>query len=251
MTIPVSTVEPGYLHIVASDFDARPMSYLDQGRRSGYEPDLARLICQQLELEPIWHNTPMADFYAQMQTGNYDVVWFNQAITAERQQWVNFTRPYGLFDEAVLVKQASPVQSAADLSGLRVGGLADSTNLALATTFPAVTIVPYPGSDQVLPEMLEALRQGEIDALIDDELVLVAAAEADPDLRIAFDVATRVPFGIGVQQGNSGLHQAIESALNRCIAEGTLAQLWQRWIPWKPFPFADEIRRAVSMDTNL
>lgn len=234
-----STVEPGYLHVVASDFDARPMSYVERGKRLGYEPELARLICQQLGLELVWHNTPMAEFYPQMQTGCYDVVWFNQAITPERQQWVDFTRPYGLFDEAVLVKAESPVRSPTDLAGLRVGGLADSTNLALATTFPQVTIIPYSGSDQVLPEMLEALRQGEIDALIDDELVLVVAAQADANLRLAFDVPTRVPFGIGVQKGNTSLHQAIELMLNRAIADGTVAQLWDKWIPWKPFPFAN------------
>lgn len=239
MSIP--TVESGYLHIVASDFDARPMSYVEQGVRSGYEPELARLICQQLGLEPVWHNTRMADFYSSMQTGHYDVVWFNQAITPERQQWVDFTRPYGLFDEAVLVRASSSVQSPDELAGLRVGGLADSTNIALAATFADVTIVPYPGSDKVLPEMLAALRQGDIDALIDDELVLLVAAETDPSLRIAFNVPTQVPFGIGVQKGNSELHAAIESTLNHLIATGSVAQLWQQWIPWKPFPFAHEI----------
>jgi polar amino acid transport system substrate-binding protein len=232
-----STIASGYLHVIASDFDARPMSFVKQGKRSGYEPELTRLICQKLGLEPVWHNTPMAAFYTQMQTGRYDVVWFNQAIIPERQHWVDFTRPYGLFDEAVLVKAESLVRSPSDLAGLRVGGLADSTNLALAATFPQVTIVPYPGSDKVLPEMLEALRNGEIEALIDDELVLVVAAQEDANLRIAFDVPTRVPFGIGVQKGNTTLHRAIESTLDRAIADGTVAQLWDKWIPWKPFPF--------------
>jgi polar amino acid transport system substrate-binding protein len=246
-----STVEAGYLHIVTSDFDARPMSYVEEGQRSGYEPELARLVCQQLGLEPIWHNTRMEEFYSSMQTGQYDVVWFNQAITPERQQWVDFTRPYGLFDESVLVKAESPVHAIADLAGLRVGGLADSTNLALAATFPDVTLVPYPGSDQVLPEMLEALRSGEIDALIDDELVLVVAAEDDSTLRLAFNVPTRVPFGIGVQKGNLALHQAINSTLDRLIADGAVAKLWDKWIPWKPFPFVEEIKQPVLTDTAL
>jgi polar amino acid transport system substrate-binding protein len=246
----VSTVESGYLHIVASDFDARPMSYVNQGHRSGYEPELARLVCQKLGLEPIWHNTPMQEFYSSMQTGRYDVVWFNQAITPERQQWVDFTRPYGIFDESVLVKAESPVQSSADLAGLRVGGLADSTNLALAATFPGVTVVPYPGSDKVLPEMLAALRAGEIDALIDDELVLVVAAEDDPTLRLAFNVPTQVPFGIGVQKGNAALHSAIATAIDQLIADGTVATLWETWIPWKPFPFVEEIKQPVLADTT-
>jgi polar amino acid transport system substrate-binding protein len=231
------TVHSGYLHLVASDFDARPMSYVTSNTRSGYEPELARAVCARLGLEPIWHNFPMAEFYTSLQTGAYDAIWFNQAITPERQQWVNFSRPYGLFDEAVLVRKESTAKSAADLAGLRVGGLANSTNIALAASFPDVQTVSYPGSDQVLPEMLAALRSGEIDALIDDELVLVVAAEEDPNLKLAFSVPTRVPFAVGVNKNNPELLTAINATLEDLITDGTMAQLWATWIPWKPFPF--------------
>jgi polar amino acid transport system substrate-binding protein len=231
----LSTIQPGYLHIIASDFDARPMSVVKEVR-TGYEPELARAVCQHLKLEPVWHNVPMADFYTSLQTGKYDVIWFNQAITPERQEWVDFTQPYGLFDEAVLVNADRPIQAPEDLAGLRVGGLADSTNIALAATFPGVETVPYPGSDKVLPEMLEALRSGQIDALIDDELVLLVAADDDPALQIAFSMATQVPFGIGVPKGEADRLSALNQTLDQLIADGTVAKLWAEWIPWKPFP---------------
>jgi polar amino acid transport system substrate-binding protein len=232
-----TTVEPGHLHLIASDFDARPMSRVAAEQRSGYEPALARLVCAELGLVPVWHNTPMQDFYSQIQTGQYDAVWFNQAITPERQAWVNFTRPYGLFDEAVLVRADSKVQAVPDLAGQTVGGLADSTNIALAATFPQVKTLPFAGSDQVLPEMLAALRAGEIDALIDDELVLVVAAEEDPNLRLAFSLPTQVPFAVAVQQENAALLSALNGALEALITSGKMAQLWAEWIPWKAFPF--------------
>jgi polar amino acid transport system substrate-binding protein len=243
------TAQSGYLNIVASDFDARPMSSLTpSGHRIGYEPSLAHTVCESLDLIPIWHNLPMQDFYTCLQfpdpkTGPhdaapYDVVWFNQAITPERQQQVTFTRPYGLFDEAVLVQQSSIVFSRDDLSGQRVGGLADSTNIAIVEGFAGAIAVPYPGSDQVLPEMLAALRTGEIDALIDDELVLRAAAEEDPNLRLAFSLPTQVPFAIGVAKNRPLLVETLDAALSALLADGTMAHLWEQWIPWKPFPFS-------------
>lgn len=233
------TVQSGHLNIVASDFDARPMSYVtNDGYRTGYEPELARLICQHLGLTPVWHNLPMADFYTCLETGQYDAVWFNQAITAERQQRVTFTRPYGLFDEAVLVKNISPIASPADLAGKRVGGLADSTNIALVESFSGAEAVPYPGSDKVLPEMLMALRAEEIDALIDDELVLLVAAAEDPSLRLAFSLPTQVPFAVGLSKDRQALLAALDTALSTLIADGSVAQLWAKWIPWKPFPFS-------------
>ena len=232
------TLESGILHIAASDFDARPMSFLAAAdHRTGYEPELARAVCGHLGLTPVWHNLPMAEFYTCLATGRYDAVWFNQAITPERLQVVDFTEPYGLFDESVLVKKGSGIASVADLAGKRVGGLADSTNIALVEGFPGATAVPYPGSDRVLPEMLAALRTGEIDALIDDELVLVVAAEDDPSLEIAFHLPTRVPFAIATPKTNPTLNAALNAALAATLADGTLAQLWATWIPWKPFPF--------------
>jgi len=240
---PDLTVEPGILNIVASDFDARPMSYLtDEGDRTGYEPELARVVCQHLGLTPVWHNLPMADFYRCLAPGTssnqYDVVWFNQANTPERQQQVSFTQPYGLFDEAVLVKQPSAVNSPVDLAGQRVGGLADSTNIALVEDFSGAEAVPYPGSDKVLPEMLAALRAGEIDALIDDELVLLVAAEEDPALRLAFSLPTKARFSIGVSKDQPLLQQKLDDALTMLIEDGTLATLWEKWIPWRPFPLS-------------
>ena len=237
-----STVQSGHLNIVTSDFDARPMSYLiGDGQRTGYEPELARAVCKQMGLTPVWHNLPMADFYQVLSSSEkspYDVVWFNQAITEARQRLVNFTRPYGLFDEAVLVKKDSGIGSVADLAGKRVGGLADSTNIALVEGFEGAIAVPYPGSDKVLPEMLEALRAGEIDALIDDELVLVVAAQEDDGLDLAFSLPTQVPFAIGVSLPQRELLNAINGALEALIEDGTMAQLWAKWIPWKPFPFS-------------
>ena len=233
------TVQSGYLNIVASDFDARPMSYITaDGERMGYEPELARAICQHLGLTPIWHNLPMAEFYTCMETGNYDVIWFNQAITPERQQYVTFTQPYGLFDESVLVKTSSTVSSPEELTGQRVGGLADSTNIALVDNFPGAIAVPYPGSDKVLPEMLAALRAGDIDALIDDELVLLVAEAEDPNLRMAFSLPTQAQFSIGVAKDRAELSEKLDNALSALIEDGTLAELWEKWIPWKPFPFS-------------
>ena len=204
----------------------------------GYEPDLARAVCKQLGLTPVWHNLPMAEFYTCMATGDYDVVWFNQAITPERQQSVTFTQPYGLFDESVLVKASSTVSSPQDLTGQRVGGLADSTNIALVDDFPGAIAVPYPGSDKVLPEMLAALRAGEIDALIDDELVLLVAAAEDPNLRMAFSLPTQAQFSIGVAKDRPELSEKLDNVLSELIKDGTVAELWEKWIPWKPFPFS-------------
>jgi polar amino acid transport system substrate-binding protein len=83
--------------------------------------------------------------------------------------------------------------------------------------------------------MLAALRAGHIDALVDDELVLITAAEADPKLRIAFTVETRHPFAIALRPTSDPLLEALNQTLDQLEADGTIEKLWQQWIPWRPF----------------
>lgn len=232
-----ATLTAGQLTIGASDFDARPMTYVEAGQRLGYEPDVARAVCDRLGLEPVWLNLPMATFYRTLQSHACDIVWFNQAITPERQGHSRFTRPYGLFNEAVIVRADSPIQAAADLKGQKLAGLADSTNIALGEQFEGVELIPFPGTDKVLQEMLAALRAGEVEAVVDDELVLITAAEADPSLRIAFTVETQHPFAIALRTEDESLLQVLNQTLDQLETEGVLKRLWEEWIPWRPFPF--------------
>ncbi|WP_239112188.1 ABC transporter substrate-binding protein [Halomicronema sp. CCY15110] len=233
----LATLTPGQLTIGASDFDARPMTYVEDGQRWGYEPDVARAVCAKLGLEPVWLNLPMAEFYSTLQAKTCDLVWFNQAVTPERQKHSVFTRPYGLFNEAIIVRADDGIESAADLAGRKMAGLADSTNVELGQQFEGVELIPFPGTDKVLQEMLAALRTGEVDAVVDDELVLVTAAEADPSLRLAITVETSHPFAIALRPDSPDLLTALNQTLDQLEADGTLQQLWEKWIPWRPFPF--------------
>ena len=232
-----TTVQPGKLLIIASDFDARPMSYMDGGKRLGYEPAVARAVCDKLGLEPAWVNYPVENFYTELATGAYDVIWFNQAVTQERRAWADFTRPYGRFDEAVLVLEESTIETPQELKGKRLGGLANLSKLELTQQFPDLELVTFSNTDDVLATMLEALKQGEIDAIISDALILLTAEAQDPAFRVAFQLPTQMPFGVGVLPGNRELLEALNAALNTLIAEGTLAKLWAQWIPYKPCPF--------------
>ncbi len=232
-----TTVYPGQLSIITSDVDARPMSFVEVGDRLGYEPAVARALGQLLGLKPVWFNYAPEQFYPALSSGQYDVVWFSQAITQERRAWADFTRPYGRFDKAVLVREESPIYQPKDLAGLRVGRLSIDTHLDLTEQFPDLEWVPFSAYSQVFADMLQALKQGEIDALLKDALLLLTAEADDANLRVAFQLPTQTPFGIGVLPGNRELLEALNQALNQLIVDGVLAKLWAQWIPYKPFPF--------------
>ena len=121
---------------------------------------------------------------------------------------------------------------------LRIGAIAESTNMALTETFPGVIAVPFDGAtDDVYADMIAATRSGEIDGFVDDDVVMVHL-DADPELRLAFTVETRNQWGIAVRKGEDALREALDGALGAVIADGSLEDAWRRHMPDLPWPLS-------------
>ena len=63
---------------------------------------------------------PWTDMVPAAQRGDADAVLCGQGITPARQEVMDFTRPYAVFHEGVLIRRGDPIHSAADLAGRRV-----------------------------------------------------------------------------------------------------------------------------------
>jgi ABC-type amino acid transport substrate-binding protein len=97
--------------------------------------------------------------------------------------------------------------------------------------------VPFSGtSDDVFGEMLEALRSGDVDAVVDDDVALIPVTD-DPEYAIAFTAETRNRWGIAVSKDEPRLRRELDGALERLHADGELAAIWSRWMPSLPYPF--------------
>ena len=226
------------LRLACIDSEAPPLFHLspDGGRtRTGYEPEVAQLVADEAGLELEWCILPWDDMIPAVQRGDADAVWCGQGIIPSRQEQVAFTRPYAVFDEAVLVRAGDPARAPGDLRGYRVAAIANSANMRLAETFPGVELVPFGPSDDVFGDMIRAVRDGSVDAMVDDDLVTVPLGD-DPNFDIAFVAPTRNPWGVGVAKHDTALLERLDAALARVIADGRLEASWTRWMPGLPYP---------------
>jgi len=227
------------LRLICIDADAPPLfSRARDGVREGYEPAAAALVAAQLGRRVRWVFRPWGEMIDALDAGDGDAIWCGQGITDARRQRVDFTRPYAVFDESVLVRAGAGIRSAADLRGRRVGAIAGSTNMALAETFEGAERVPFSGaSDDVFGEMIAALRAGEVDAIVDDDVALVPVAD-DPDFELAFTVPTRNRWGVAVSKRRPAWRDELDAALGAVIADGRLEAAWRRWMPSLAYPFS-------------
>ena len=227
------------LRLICIDADAMPLFGKSRdGVREGYEPAAAALVAESLGRPLEWVFKPWVEMVEALDAGEGEAIWCGQGITEERRRRVDFTRPYAVFDESLLVRAGSGLASPAELAGRRIGAIAGSTNMALAETFDGAELVPFGGeSDDVFGEMIEALRAGEVDGVVDDDVAFLALLE-DPGFELAFTVPTRNEWGVAVSQSRPEMREVLDRALQDRIADGALEACWRRWMPGLDYPFA-------------
>ncbi|UYM04910.1 substrate-binding periplasmic protein [Solicola gregarius] len=230
------------LRLVCADLHAPPLFSLMRadGTREGYEPAVAQLIADQLGRPLEWVPRPWAEMIPTVQAGDADGLLCGQGISPERLALVDFTRPYAVFDESVLVRAGDPARRAGDLGGRRVAAIAGSVNLTLARSFVDAEVVAFGGeSDDVFGEMIGALEAGDVDAVVDDDVALVPLAD-DPRFEIAFTVRTRNAWGVAVAKDRPDRLALLDDALAHVVESGGLEVAWKQWLPTLEFPFGGD-----------
>ena len=224
----------GALTLCCSDMAAPPLFWTEaDGARHGYEPDAAQAVAESLGLELHWIFRQWADFARALADGECDGIWCGSAITPERERRFLYTRPYAVFDESVAVR-------AGDAVGCRVGsartpGRRDRRQYehGPGRDVRGAVCVPFDGvTDDVFGDMLRALQTGEVDAVVDDDVAFLGIERSYPDIRVAFTVATRNPWGCALRLGDAELKGALDDA----IAQADLPAVWRQWLPTLSYP---------------
>ncbi|QIK64910.1 amino acid ABC transporter substrate-binding protein [Leucobacter viscericola] len=236
------------IRLACIDSEALPLfaKSPDGVTRDGYEPEAARLVLDRIGADIEWVMLPWEEMIPAVRRGEADAVWCGQGMTAERAALVDFTHPYAVFNETLIVRADDPARAAEHLDGYRIGAIANSTNMKLAETFPGVELVSFGASDDVFGDMIEATRSGAIDGFVDDDVVMIPLGKEDPDFVEAFTVLTGNRWGIGVAPGNDALRSEINVAIEAVIADGSLKAVWGKWMPLLPFPLEPALLAATE-----
>ena len=226
------------LQIACASLEAKPLFWTEKdSRRYGFEPEVAELVFKAADLNFDWVFLPWNDFLPSVAEGRVDGVWCGQGIIPERLKVVDFTDPYTVFNESVIMRAGEAVPTPAGLAGKRVGAIANSANMLLAKTFDDAILVGFDGaSDDVFGDMLAALRTQKIDAVVDDDVALIPICDAS-DIDMAFTVKTRNPWGMAVRKGNDELREAVNAAIASVKKDGRLESIWMKWVPELQYPF--------------
>ena len=221
--------------VIGIDDEFAPMSFHDEKNELvGFDIDLAAEAAKRLgvaaEFKPInWSNKEQ-----EITSGNIDMIWNGLDITNEREEYMIFSKPYMDDRQILLVKEDSDfdIHSEYDLEGKIVGTQAGSTsddyinrNLKLKKS-----LAGYKAYTK-FHEVIDALKNGEIEIIVCDELIARYEMNKSPDLFKIIDVKIGMitETGIGFRKDNTELRDKVQKTFDEMIKDGTAQKISLKW----------------------
>ena len=226
------------IRFVTTD-DFPPFSFLnEEGKLSGFNVDVARAICAELDVRCTVQTREWDDLLRALREGQADAVIAGIAITAGARSELDFSDVYMRAPGRFVVRADSEpfALTPEGLAGKTLAVVARTAHEAyLAAFFPEVGRRLYPTQEAAR----EALRSGEADAHFGDgmQLSFWLQSETAGDCCIFAGgpyMETRF-FGegmaIAVPRGEDDLKQGLDAALAALFENGTYAELYLRYFP--------------------
>jgi len=216
---------------VGSDIPYPPFEQGKSGEYTGFDIELMEAIGEKIGRSPEFQDTSFETIFRDVQQGKFDAVISAATITEEREKAVDFSNPYYLSEQAVLVKEGSDIKSLDDLEGKTVAAQQGTTGLELAKEeLSGSEIRPYPEG----PDAVNALKAGTVEGVIIDAPVAQNAVEKSGGVEIAEKIPTEEEYGIAVAQGETELLEEINKGLEEVLEDGTYKKIYEKWFKLEP-----------------
>lgn len=226
---------------VGSDIPYPPFEQGKKGSYTGFDVELMEAIGKEIGREPEFIDSSFETIFRDLAQGKFEAVMSAATITEEREKVVNFSLPYYLSEQAILVKEGSSITGLSDLKGKVVGAQQGTTGLELGKEkAEASELRPFPEG----PDADNALKAGTVEAVIIDAPVAKKQAEELGGIEIVEKVPTEETYGIAIAKENTELLEQINEGLKQAVEDGSYAKVYEKW--FKEAPPLEGLEKAIE-----
>lgn len=231
-----TTIEEGKL-IMATNAQFPPYEMVADGEGfngtgfEGIDVEIASAIADKLGLELQIDDMEFDSALLAVQNNTADVMLAGLSYSEERDEVVDFTDSYATGVQVVIVKEGSDV-TMDNLGEKMIGTQRGTTGYIYASDTPENG--GY-GEDHVLAydngaTAVQALMNDQIDAVIIDEAPAKEFVAANEGLTILPGNWVEEQYCAAVNEGNTALQNAINTALNELMDDGTVDEIIAKYI---------------------
>ena len=218
--------------IAGTKFDSKPFGYLDKNEQlKGFDVDLMREITKRIlgDVNDIeFKEVNASNRILALSSESVDLVIATMTINEQRATVVDFSNPYFMTGQVVMIPQNSNIKSVRDLNDKNVAVVLGTTaEKNIRFLAPQSMIKGYRSYN----EAFSALRSGRADALTSDDSILYGIIMDNPQYKILPDRYTKEYYGIAFRkdEASDSLQNAVNKALEDIKNDGTLMKLVKKW----------------------
>lgn len=214
---------------VGTEGTYKPFSYHEGGTGdlTGYDVEIITAVADKLGVDVKFEETQWDAIFAGLEAGRFDVIANQVSINDERTAKYDFSTPYTVSPGVIVVKDDNTeITSFADLAGKTTAQSLTSNWYELAQKNGA-NVEAVEGWAQAVA----LLEQGRVDATVNDNLTFLdyEKQKGDTGLKIAAETDDPSLNAFVFTKGNTELQQAVDTALDELRADGTLAEISDKY----------------------
>ena len=225
----LTTISSGTL-TVCSDVPYPPFEDFDESSESGFKGfdiDVVQGIADGLDLELAVKDSSFDALQSgqALNANQCDLAASAMTITDERKAALDFSDGYYDSEQSLLVTEGSDIASIDDLDGVKVGVQQGTTGKAYAEeNASGADIVSFPSD----AEMFQAIKAGQVDALLQDLPVNLDHQNAG-GFEVVETYSTDEQYGLAMKKGNTALVDAVNEQLTEMRDSGAYDDIYNTY----------------------
>ncbi|WP_105147191.1 ABC transporter substrate-binding protein/permease [Streptococcus suis] len=217
-------------YTIVADSSFAPFEYQDEsGNYVGIDMELIKAIAKQQGFTITIQNPGFDAALNAVQAGQADAVIAGMSITDARKEIFDFSDAYYSSNILLAVKNGSDVTSYEDLKGKTVGAKNGTASYAFLDTNKDKYGYALKAFDEA-SGMYDSLNSGSIDALMDDEAVLLYAIQQGRDFATPIPGEKSGEYGFAVKKGaNPELIEMFNNGLAALVESGEYDEIMNKY----------------------
>ncbi len=223
----LGVVSSGELHMATNATFPPYESVNDDGTYAGIDIEIAQAIADKLDLTLVVDDMEFSSIITSVQSGKADIAMAGLTVTEERSANVDFTTSYATGIQVIIVPEGSSITSVDDLDGAIIGCQEGTTGyIYCCDDYGDENVIGYTNGATAI----QALLTGKVDAVVIDNQPAQEYVKASDGLVILDTAYVEEEYAIGVSKDNAALYEAISTALQELIDDGTVQAIIDSYI---------------------
>ena len=218
--------------VVGINDDSKPFGFISKstGEYEGFDVDVARYIAKDIlgsERKVKFVPLDTSKRIEAITSGEVDMAIATMTVTPQRQYLIDFSIPYFVAGQTVVVKNDSDIYSFGDLRRKTIIiSLGSTSEKNIRRILPTAKMIGF----KKFQEACEAFLEGQGDALSDDDVILAGFVMDHPEYRILKTRISHEPYAVGIKKyDDQKLKKELDVIILRMKKDGTLKELKQKW----------------------